>query len=261
MDTSALRGGLAILASATVIATLTTVTSGAITPAQITPGEPFTVSPSQGAPFTEVTASGANCPPAGASVAAELEDLTGDDAPGGTGGIPGAFIGFFTTPDAGGNWSGTFTIPPIVTAGQYRVVARCTETDVYGPQPFEVLPGELASISVSPTRATAGTDVVLNVSGTLCRGADAQVDVRIERAVGEEAAADDPVAREFFTPDSAGSWSGQITIPATTPPGTYLVGAQCFVGGQQFFIYLPPPTIELAAVPAQPVPAPARFTG
>jgi hypothetical protein len=159
-------------------------------------------------------------------------------------------------------WSGSFTIPPIVPAGQCRVVARCAETDAYGPQPFEVLPVELASLSVSPTQVTAGTDVVLNVSGTLCRGADAQVDVRIERAGGEDAgAADEPVARELFTPDSAGSWSGQITIPAATPAGMYLVGAQCFVGGQQFFIYLPSPTIELAAVPARPVPAPPRLTG
>jgi hypothetical protein len=62
-----------------------------------------------------------------------------------------------------------------------------TETVAYAPQPFEVLPGELASMSVSPTRATAGTDVVLNVSGTLCRGADAQVDARIERAEEEPA--------------------------------------------------------------------------
>jgi hypothetical protein len=146
------------------------------------------------------------------------------------------------------------------------VISACctgqsTETVAYAPQPFEVLPGELASISVSPTRATAGTDVVLNVSGTLCRGADAQVDARIERAEEEPAVPDEPVARALFTPNSAGSWSAQITIPATTPAGTYIVGTQCLIGDRQFFIYLPPPPIELAAVPARPVPAPPRLTG
>ncbi len=62
-------------------------------------------------------------------------------------------------------WSGSFTIPPIVPAGQYRVVARCAETDAYGPQPFEVLPGELGSLSVSPTQVTAGTDVCSTFPG------------------------------------------------------------------------------------------------
>ena len=246
---------VAMVAGVAVVAALSVVTSSAITP-----GDPFTLSPGQGAPFTVVTASGANCPPAGANVLVELEDLTGDEMPGGTGGIRGAFVGFFTSPDASGNWSGSFTIPPVVPAGQYRVTARCTITDAYAPQPFEVLAGDLASISVTPTRATAGTDVAVTVSGTLCRGEGAEVDVRIEFGGGEETAGRDPVARVLVTPDSAGSWSTQVIIPAATPAGRFLVGVQCFVGNQQFFIYSPPPTFDLEA-PERVVVVTPRLTG
>ena len=171
MESRNLRRGLSIVASAALVAALTAVTSGAITP-----GESFNVSPSQGAPFTVISVSGANC--VGQSASAELEDLTGDDLPGGTGAIPGADVVTFAAPDGAGNWSGNITIPPVVAAGQYRVVASCGPV-AYAPQPFEVLAGDLASMSVSPTQATAGTDVVVSVSGTLCRGANAQVDVGI----------------------------------------------------------------------------------
>jgi hypothetical protein len=222
---------------AALIAALTTVTSGAITP-----GESFNVSPSQGAPFTAISVSGANC--IGQSAAAELEDLTGDDLPGGTGALPGANAIVFSTPDGAGNWSGNITVPPVVAAGQYRVVASCGP-DAYAPQPFEVLPGDLASMSVSPTQATAGTTVVVSVSGTLCRGPNAQVDVGIPDL---SRGADEFVAREFVTPDSAGNWSAQLTIPAATPAGSYLVAGQCSVANSQFFLYLPPPTIELLPV-------------
>ena len=237
MDSRALRRCLPVLAGAALVAALTTVTSGAITP-----GEPFSVSPSQGAPFTVISVSGANC--VGQSAAAELEDLTGDDRPGGTGAIPGANVIVFATPDGAGNWSGSITVPPVVAAGQYRVVASCGP-DTYAPQLFEVLAGDLASMSVSPTQATVGTDVVISVSGTLCRGTNAQVDVGIP---DESKGADEFIAREFVTPDSEGTWSAQLTIPATTPPGSYVVAGQCSAGNRPFFFYLPPPTIELLVV-------------
>ena len=184
----ALRHG----ACAATLMSVMSVTSGAITP-----GEPFVVAPGQGAPFTNVSVSGANC--IGQSASTELEDLSGDDLPGGTGTIPGAFIGFFGTPDGSGNWSGSFTIPPIVPAGEYRVVAGCG-ADAYAPQPFTVLPGELASLSVSPTQGTAGTDFYVTVAGTLCRGTDPSVDVGVFDPTLETA--DEFVARVSVTPDA-----------------------------------------------------------
>ena len=237
MDSRVLRRGLSILAGAALVAALTIVTSGAITP-----GEPFTVSPSQGAPFTIISVSGINC--MGQAAAAELEDLTGDDRPGGTGAIPGANAFVFVTSDGAGNWSGSITVPPVVAAGEYRLVASCGP-DAYAPQPFEVLAGDLASMSVSPTQATAGTDVVISISGTLCRGANAQIDVGIP---DESRGADEFIAREFVTPDSEGTWSAQLTIPATTPAGSYVVDGRCSAGNRPFFFYFPPPTIELLLV-------------
>jgi hypothetical protein len=238
MKPRVLRLGVAF----TVLAGFTAATSSAVTP-----GESFTVSPSGGAPFTVVSVSGANC--VGQSAAAELENVSGDDFPGGTGTIAGAFIGFFATPDGNGDWSGTFTIPPIVPTGQYRVVARCG-SDTYGPQPFEVLPGELASMAVTPTRAVAGTDVVLSVSGTLCRSINGQDVARVDLADFE--AADEFLVRESVSPDPAGTWSAALTIPAGTPAGMYFVAAQCVINGFQFFIYLPSQLIVLepAAIPA-----------
>ena len=229
-----------MVVSGTLVVALTAVVSAAITP-----GESFNVSPSQGAPFTVIEVSGANC--IGQSAAAELEDLTGDDLPGGTGVIPGANVIVFVAPDGSGNWSGSIAVPPVVAAGQYRVVAACG-SDAYAPEPFELLAGELASMSVSPTQATAGADVVVDVSGTLCRGPDAQADVGIVDAGAEQA--DEFVARVFVTPDSAGTWSTQLTVPAATPAGNYLVAVQCVVANRQFFLYSPPPTIQLVVSPS-----------
>lgn len=97
-------------------------------------------------------------------------------------------------------------------------------------------------MSVSPALATAGTDVVVSVSGTLCRGDSAHVDVGNPDA---SKGADEFVARAFVTPDSAGDWSAQLTIPATTPAGSYLVATQCSIVNRQFFLYLTAPAIEL----------------
>jgi hypothetical protein len=208
--------------------------------AQPAPG--LVVSPSEGPPFVVVTVSGGSCTGSSPSVVGELERPDGDTLPGGTGAIPGASGAFFTaTPDASGSWTSTFTVPPVVPPGSYRVVAQCApETSAppvaYAPQPFEVLAGPSASLTVSPTRAPAGVDVVLDVSGTQCRGTAAEADVQVHLAGSEEA--DEPVASAQFTPDGDGSWAGQVTIPAG-PAATYVVGVVCTVEARQFFIYLP----------------------
>lgn len=201
---------------------------------------PLVVSPTQGPPFAVVTVSGAGCTGPSPSVSSELEHPEGDGVPGGTGAIPGA-SGVFavTVPDASGSWTLSFTVPPVVAPGQYRVVAHCSreiQPVAYAPQPFEVSAGDLASMSVSPTQAPVGVDVVLDVSGTLCRGPAPEADVTVALAGSEEA--DEFVARAVFTPDSAGTWAGRVTIPAG-PPATYVVGVVCNIEGRQFFIYLP----------------------
>jgi hypothetical protein len=224
------------------------------------PGAPFTVSPSEGAPFTVVDVSGAGC------TAGPAPTVIGTVV-----GSPevGTITQFTATPDAAGDWATTFTVPPNKPAGPYEVTATC-KTDPgqidglpYVNQPFTVLAGEAATLTVSPRSATAGTDVVVSVSGTLCRGEGATVDVGIFRRVPEEfAEADEFVARTTATPDAAGNWSSELTIPASSGAGTFGVGAQCFVGGAQFFLY---PTVDVvlsaAAAPAAPVTRQPSFTG
>ncbi len=175
----------------------------------------------------------------------ELESPTGDGGPGGTGTIPGASGVFFVaTPDDSGVWARSFIVPPVVPPGAYRVVAQCTTGPdaapvVYAPQPIEVLAGDSASMSVTPTRAPAGVDVVLDVAGSVCRGSSPQVEVQVHPAGSEEGG--EFVAAAVFTPDGDGNWSGQVVIPAG-PPATYVVGAVCNLEGQPFFIYLPAST-------------------
>jgi hypothetical protein len=226
----------------------------------ITPGEPFTVSPSEGGPFTVVAVSGTNCTEGPAPFVA-----------GTVVGPPevGVITQFTATPDTTGAWAATFTVPPNKPAGSYDVTAVCLtdpgqmDGDAYGNQPFTVLAGEAATMTVSPRMATAGQDVTITVSGTLCRGADATVDIGIFLQVAEEfAEADEFVARGPAIPDADGNWSTQLIIPATAGPGTYGVGAQCIVGGFQFFLY-PVLDIVLAgrAPAAVPVARQPSFTG
>ena len=94
------------------------------------------------------------------------------------------------------SWIFAVTVPPVVAPGSYRVVAQCSgeaEPVAYIPQPFEVSAGDSATLSVSPTEAPAGVDVVLDVSGTLCRGPAPEADVTVALAGSEEA--DEFVAR------------------------------------------------------------------
>jgi hypothetical protein len=223
----------------------------------ITPGEPFTVSPSQGGPFTVVNVSGANC--------------TEGPAPSVEGTVVGSpevgvVAAFTATPDANGEWATTFTVLPNTPAGAYEVTAMCKtdpnqlEGDAYGNQPFTILEGEPATMTVSPRSALAGKDVTVTVSGTLCRGEDAVVDVEIFLVAGDP---DEFVARATLTPDAEGNWVARLTIPASTAPGNYRVGAVCSVGALQSFLYPPVDVVLLApeAPPAPPVIREPSFTG
>jgi hypothetical protein len=227
----------------------------------ITPGDPFTVSPSQGAPFTVVTVSGADC-----------TDGPAPSVAGTVVGSPdvGTVAQFTATPDANGGWVATFTVPPNKPAGPYEVTATCKtdpnqlDGDAYGKQPFTILQGEPATMTVSPRSALAGEDVTVTVSGTLCRGDDAAVDIGIFVRVPEEFAdADEFVARATSIPDAEGNWTAQLTIPASSGPGTYGVGVQCIVAGSQFFLYEPVDVVLSAAEapPAAPVTRQPSFTG
>lgn len=222
-------------------------------------GAPLTVTPTQGTQFTSVNVTGSNCAAGAPSVTGAL---TG---PPGTGssieGTPfqTAVAVFTATPDASGNWTASFAVPPFLPAGEYLVRAICkldpnAPTGVeYQPRPFRVLPATSPTISVSPRQAPAGQAVRLTVSGTLCEGPDAVVDVRVFERVPESRGGDDFVANAMFRPDAEGTWSGNVTIPATAPAGTYRVGATCMVGGNALFNYVPVPEVVLstAAVPVQ----------
>ena len=227
----------------------------------ITPGEPFTVSPNQGDPFTVVDVSGANC------MDGPAPSVTGTVV-----GSPdvGVVAQFTATPDANGDWAATFTVPPNKPAGPYEVTATCrtdpnqAEGDAYGNQPFTIVEGEAATMAVSRRSAQAGADVTVTVSGTLCRGEDAAVDIGIFVRVPEEfGEADEFVARATSSPDAEGNWAAQLTIPASTAPGTYGVGAQCIVAGSQFFLYETVDVVLSApeAPPAPPVAREPSFTG
>jgi hypothetical protein len=230
----------------------------------VTPGQAFDSSPSQGAPFTVVAFSGTDCAGSSPEVLVELETTTGDDVPGGTGAIPGASVLVFLTPDGSGAWSGNITIPPVIAPGAYRLVAVCRpdpSTQVaYAPQPFEVLPGPLASMSATPSEGVAGTDLVLTVSGTLCRGEGAAVDVRVFLAADEGVGTNAFAAQARFLPDADGNWAGMLSVPGTAIAGDYSVVGECSVNGQQFFLYLPPPRLLLVG-PPPPVILRPTFTG
>jgi hypothetical protein len=159
------------------------------------------------------------------------------------------------------------SVPPFVAPGQYEVRAICkadpnaTTGAEYGPRPFSVLAATAPTISVSPREGRAGQQTRLTVSGTLCQGPDAQVDVRVfERTREEVGQADEFVARETFRPDANGQWSGVVTIPGTARAGTYGIAAICQVGGRQLFTYVPVPEVVLTTA-AAPAPGIPRFTG
>lgn len=240
------------------VATVGLLGSAAIAGA-ITPGEPFAVSPNEGGPFTVVNVSGANC--------------TDGPEPTVTGTVVGSpdvgvVAQFTATPDANGDWEAMFTVPPNKPAGPYEVTATCLtdpnqlDGDAYENQPFTIIEGEPATMTVSPRSAQAGEDVTVTVSGTLCRGEDAAVDVGIFLRVPEEIGeADEFVARTTATPDAEGNWVAQLTIPASIEPGTYGVGAQCLVAGLQFFLYEPVDVVLSEPEVAAPVTRAPSFTG
>lgn len=226
-------------------------------------GSPLTVTPIQGSQLTDVVVSGSDC--RGGSPSSVVGALAG---PPGTGsrieGTPfeTAAVGsvFTATPDAGGNWTASFTVPPFIAAGQYEVRAICKSDPnastgaEYQPRPFTVLAATSPELSVSPREARAGQDVRLSVSGTLCLGPEAVVDVGVfERVPESVGAADEFVARATFRPNPQGVWEGSLLIPARARPGTYGVGATCERGGVPRFNYLPVPNVVLtaAAVPTQ----------
>ncbi len=248
---------------------LTAVTSTAIiTPTAFSQaGEPLTVSPTEGTQLTSVTVSGSDC---GAGMPSVSGALTG---PPGTGsaieGTPfqTAVAVFTATPDAGGNWTASFTVPPFIPAGEYQVRAICKSdpnapTGVeYEPRAFRVLASTSPTISVSPREARAGQELRLAVSGTLCQGPGAVAEVRVFERVPESRGGDDFVARATFRADAEGTWSGNVAIPATARPGTYGVGATCVVAGDALFNYLPVPEVVLTAAAAPRQVPRVTFTG
>jgi hypothetical protein len=245
-----------IRVGAALVAAVGVVTAAAAAGA-ITPGEPFTVDPDEGGPFTVVSVSGANC--------TEGPSPSVDGVVVGPPEI-GVVAAFVATPDANGDWATTFTVAPNTPPGPYEVTATCRtdpneiDGDDYGSQPFTVLEGELAIMTVSPLSAEAGQDVTVTVSGTLCRGEDATVDVEIFE---ESSDPDEFVVRTTVTPDAEGDWTIELTIPASAPPGTYGVGAICNFDPLGFFLY-DRVDIELtapAAPPAPPVVREPSFTG
>ncbi len=232
-------------------------------------GEPLAVAPSEGSQFTTVAVSGSNCRTGTPSVGGAL---TG---PPGTGsaieGTPfqTAVVGtvFTVTPDAAGNWTASFTVPPFVPAGQYEVRAICKADPnaatgaEYQPRPFRVLAATAPTISVSPSQARAGQATRFTLSGTLCQGSNARVEarafLRTPESIGQ---ADEFVARETFLSDASGTWGGVLTLPATLRAGTYGIAAICEVEGRALFTYLPVPEVVLTTA-AAPTPAPLRLTG
>jgi len=225
------------------------------------PGDAFTVSPSEGGPFTVVDVSGADCSDGEAPSVAGTVVGSAD---------VGVVTQFTATPDENGDWAATFTVPPNKPAGAYQVTATCkTDPDQpsgadYANQPFTILAGEAGTMTVSPLTAQAGADVTVTASGTLCRGDDPTVDIGIFVRVPEDIAdADEFVARTTAVPDDQGNWTTQLTIPATAAPGTYGVSAQCVLAGVQFFLY---GTVDVTLSPAQappatPIPGEPPFTG
>ncbi|MGH9209546.1 MAG: hypothetical protein ACRD2C_02580 [Acidimicrobiales bacterium] len=235
--------------------------AGVAAASAVAPGDPFIVSPSEGGPFTVVSVSGADCTEGPApSVAGTVV------------GSPeiGVITQFTATPDDNGDWTASFTVPPNKPATDYAVTATCktdpdqADGDQYDDQTFTVVAGDEATMTVSPLAARAGQDVVVTLSGTLCQGDEATVDVGIfERAPEGTGDAGEFLVRNTAIPEDDGSWTTELTIPASASPGTYGVSGECSVGGFQFFLYETTDIVLSAAQapPAVPVPGQPRLTG
>jgi hypothetical protein len=217
-------------------------------------GEPFTVSPGEGEPFQVIDVSGANCSEGSQPTVFGL--VVGSPE-------VGVVTEFAAAVDENGDWAATFTVPPNKPVGQYVVTATC-KTDPSAPtgvdyqdQPFTILTGEVGTMTVSPRTAQAGQDVVVTVAGTQCRGLGTSVDIGAFLRQPEELGdADEFVARATAVPDPDGNWTTELTIPASTSPGTYGVGAQCIDEGFQVFVYQTVDVVLSAPHTGQPSPAP-----
>jgi hypothetical protein len=223
----------------------------------IEPGAPITVTPDEGAPFTVVTVTGADCTDGPSPFVSGIVRGSPD---------VGVISDFFATPDDAGAWTAEFIVPPNRAAVTYEVVATCKpdrnafEGVEYGIQPFTILEGEEATMTVSPLRARAGTDIMVTASGTLCRGPDATVELRAFVRFTEDA--DEFVAQTTVTPAADGTWTGQFTIPNALAV-TYGVTGHCLFGDISFILY---PVADIVvspteAPPARPLPARPTFTG
>lgn len=140
--------------------------------------------------------------------------------------------------DPSGPWSFEVVIPPTVVPGERALQVRCGAT-LFPPVRFTVLPGEVATLGVSPLVVRVGSgDVTLSVSGNVCRarpGTRTEVLVRADEVIGPDPALQG-VGRTVVATDENGEWSAEFTIE-TDHPALFFVRARCQIGDGQELLW------------------------
>ena len=217
---------------------------GAITPASPSSSHPSRGHRSRTCPCRAPTASASLRVPARGPFGRRPARRHGDD--------PGRVHRVSSAPPTAAATGPGASIPPIVPAGEYRVVAGCG-ADAYAPQPFTVLPGEPRRCRCRrPRERRAPT------STSRWRARCVEERTRASTSVSSIRRSRLPTSSWLgvsVTPGAAGTWTTQVTIPAGTPARSCRIGVQCLLGGNQFFLYLPPPTIVLNLVARRASPA------
>jgi hypothetical protein len=139
--------------------------------------------------------------------------------------------------------------------------------------------GGLAPMSISPSQGPPGTVIEVESDFPCLIGGDGEiVGTGLGQIIGEVQLglfdeSDNLVASGTVQMNEDGTWTGSITVPEGTPPGLYLVRAECTIKGQVVFEYDPqrftvtgpepepePEPTEEPEVPT-PVEAEPTFTG
>jgi len=148
-----------------------------------------------------------------------------------------------TVSGSNGDFQQVITVPPATLAGPYPVTAQCSA------QPGN----DLATTSVSvvtlallPSSGPPGTTISVTGGGyAQCR----EIEPQLLRDATQSVAAGSPARL------ASGSFTAQVTVPASTTPGNdYQVDAACYPGGGSAPIAIEPFTVTPASASGSPTP-------
>ena len=151
-----------------------------------------------------------------------------------------------TATGSDGGFQQVITVPPAAPAGPYPVTARCSArpgrdlatTSVY-----------VVTLALSPSSGIPGTTISVTGGGyTRCH----EVQLQLLRDATQTVAAGSPIV------PAKGSFTAEVTVPASAPPGNdYQVGAGCYPAGRNAPIAIEQFTVTSPATSGSPTPSSA----